>query len=442
MPNSRLAATLKDVFNTANPIPLQSDDERYVDCSSVRGNEDTVEQLYRRITWSDLPTVQLFTGHRGCGKSTELLRLRHELEEADFAVIYFEADEVIGMEDLIYSDILVAMARQVYQGLAQMGVELGDDLLDDIFEWFAEEVLQYESVKAAEAELNAEFGLTMPALLSPLAQLLAKVTGQLRTGVESRRQVRRRLDPQIAQLIERINLLLSKGTAELRKQGKQGLVVMVDNLDRIQFRTLDDGSNSHDSVYIEHGEQLCRLNCHVVYTVPIAMFYSPKSAILTNLFPDHNLLPMIKIEERDGTPCIEGVEKLRAILAERIDLETIFENDAIELLCQMSGGHPRLLMTLVRDACGYAVNRFPQPIDVNAVERAVTNLTRQYSRSIPEEHFPLLAAVAKTKEIDNDDAHRIMLHNLSVLEYINGTEPWHNVHPAVRKLRKLDELLI
>ena len=83
-----LAATLRDVFNTANPAPLPSGDPRYVDCTAVRGNEDVVRQLFQRITWSDLPaTTQLFTGHRGCGKSTELLRLKTQLEAADFAVI-------------------------------------------------------------------------------------------------------------------------------------------------------------------------------------------------------------------------------------------------------------------------------------------------------------------------------------------------------------------
>ena len=48
MPPSTLAKTLKDVFNTANPIPLQSGDPRYVDCTAVRGNEDAVTRISRR----------------------------------------------------------------------------------------------------------------------------------------------------------------------------------------------------------------------------------------------------------------------------------------------------------------------------------------------------------------------------------------------------------
>ncbi|MCB0183011.1 MAG: hypothetical protein KDE31_02040, partial [Caldilineaceae bacterium] len=105
MSNHPLAKTLRDVFNEANPAPLQPGDRRYVDCTAVRGNDDAVKQLLNRITWSDeLATTQLFTGHRGCGKSTELLRLQKRLEQVNYAVIYFEADDVIDVEDVVYSD--------------------------------------------------------------------------------------------------------------------------------------------------------------------------------------------------------------------------------------------------------------------------------------------------------------------------------------------------
>jgi hypothetical protein len=131
MPAPALAKTLKDVFNTANPTPLQSGDPRYVDCTAVRGNEDAVTLLFNAITWSDQPaTAQLFTGHRGCGKSTELFRLEKRLEDAGYAVIYFGADEAIDVEDVIYSDVLVAIAQQVYSGLQRLGVKLDPELVE------------------------------------------------------------------------------------------------------------------------------------------------------------------------------------------------------------------------------------------------------------------------------------------------------------------------
>ncbi len=162
------ARTLKDAFNAANPLPLPSGDPRYVDCTDVRGNEDVVSLLFNAISWSDQPaTAQLFTGHRGCGKSTELLRLQKRLEDAGYGVIYFGADEAIDVEDVIYSDVLVAIAQQVFSGLYRLGVRLDDELLDDIFNWFAEVVYEKANTREFQAELGAEFSVG-PKLPFPL----------------------------------------------------------------------------------------------------------------------------------------------------------------------------------------------------------------------------------------------------------------------------------
>ena len=108
------ARTLRDAFNAVDPAkPLEAGDPRYVDCTDVRGNRDVVQRMFDPITWSKSNTAQLLTGHRGCGKSTELLRLKARLEEAGYAVIYFEADEDLDVNDIVYSDLLLAMARRI-----------------------------------------------------------------------------------------------------------------------------------------------------------------------------------------------------------------------------------------------------------------------------------------------------------------------------------------
>ncbi|WP_353736013.1 MULTISPECIES: hypothetical protein [unclassified Okeania] len=47
-------------------------------------------------------TCQLYAGHRGAGKSTELLRLKQYLESQKIFVVYFAADEQdIDAEDTV-----------------------------------------------------------------------------------------------------------------------------------------------------------------------------------------------------------------------------------------------------------------------------------------------------------------------------------------------------
>ena len=75
-----------------------------------RGDEDIVSDLGRRMRNSNQMTYQLYTGHRGSGKSTELRRLQQSLEEHGFFVVYFEADEEdIDPQNVEYIDILLAL---------------------------------------------------------------------------------------------------------------------------------------------------------------------------------------------------------------------------------------------------------------------------------------------------------------------------------------------
>ena len=88
-----MALDLSRFYRAANPSrPLkvaQREDRRYyIDFSSVRGG-DIVSELGRTIVRlsPDEPTSHLFTGHIGCGKSTELFRLKGGLEQQNFHVV-------------------------------------------------------------------------------------------------------------------------------------------------------------------------------------------------------------------------------------------------------------------------------------------------------------------------------------------------------------------
>ena len=110
---------LDHLYNAFDPFrPLPAGDPTYVDCREVRGDGDILEDLGKRMRRSDRMTCQLYAGHRGAGKSTELLRLKQYLEEQKFYVVYFAADEEdIDPEDAQYTDILLACTRHLLEDL-------------------------------------------------------------------------------------------------------------------------------------------------------------------------------------------------------------------------------------------------------------------------------------------------------------------------------------
>ena len=111
---------LDEMYNAFTPTPLQPGDPAYVDCRSVRGDEDVVVELGRTVSRSDAFSYQLYSGYRGSGKTTELLRLKEDLENKGHVVVYFAADEAdLSVQDAQYTDILLACTRHLLRELKQ-----------------------------------------------------------------------------------------------------------------------------------------------------------------------------------------------------------------------------------------------------------------------------------------------------------------------------------
>ena len=387
--------------------------------------------------------TQLISGHRGCGKSTELLRLVDCLEKMGFLVVYFAADEDIDMGDLVYTDLLLAIIKRLERTLAENDVKIDERLMKGISMWFAEVIYGWKDESKIKATLDTEFelGLKAPAPLPIIAKLFAKITGQIHTGHEIRKDIRLKLDPQVFQFIARINEFIQAAIPEIKKKGFRDLVLVIDNLDRIVLRQLDEktGRTTHDALYLEHAEQLKALDAHMVYTVPISMFYSTKATQLTGAFPDYAILPMIKVKEENGSVCKEGIDLLCDVAKKRIDMKTLFEEGVVDYLAEECGGMLRDFIRLLAYAIEMAQARgVKTPINQKLAEQAFRRLVNEYGRMVPDEHFELLAKVAKYKKARNDAQHQSMLYNLSVLEYMNGNR-WCDVHPAIRELSEFKD---
>jgi hypothetical protein len=68
-------STVDDTYDACHPeVPLKANDKRYVDLTTVRGNENFINNIVQSIKRTRQPRryhQQLMTGHRGCGKTTE-----------------------------------------------------------------------------------------------------------------------------------------------------------------------------------------------------------------------------------------------------------------------------------------------------------------------------------------------------------------------------------
>lgn len=254
--------------NPSRPLVMgnASDRQYYIDFTSVRGGK-IIEALQRTITKisPDTRTCQLFTGHIGCGKSTELLRLKTELEQEKFHVVYFESTHVLEMVDLDVTDIFLAIVGQVSESLEAMNLHVKPGYFAKLFA---------EIVDFLQTPMDLE-------VQGELSVGIAKITAKTKESPKLRRRLRDYLEPRTENILQSINEeLLARAKKELKAQGKKGLVVIVDNLDRVAIRPLPSGRSLPEYLFIDRGEQLRKLDCHLVYTIPLALTFSNDSAEL------------------------------------------------------------------------------------------------------------------------------------------------------------------
>ena len=266
-------------LNPSKPLNIAhaEDVKYYIDFSDVRGGNVT-RQLARTIErLKDSPTCQLFTGHIGCGKSTELLCLQTHLTKAGFHVVFFESSDEMDLNDVDVTDILMAIARQVSASLEAINICLKPNYFVSLFREVSE--ILRTPIEISNVQFSAG---------------LASVTASTKDSPELRRQMRQIMEPRTNNILESINQeLLAPADAALKKKGYKGLVVLIDNLDRLD-NAEKAGKPQPAYLFVDRGEQLRRLNCHVVYTIPIVLVFSNEANPLANRFGiDPQVLPMV-----------------------------------------------------------------------------------------------------------------------------------------------------
>lgn len=441
-----LMTEIYNVFDPFDPPPK----EAYVNCEEARGRWDVLRELGRKITRSKGATCQLYTGHRGVGKSTELLRLREWLISQNYFVVYFAAnDEDIDPRDTKYVDILLACTKHLVQA-----IKLADENpLKGLTDWLEKRSESLKDLLLTPLTLD---GLSLEQKVSEFT----KITATLKAQPDNRQQIRDKISQNAPTLLQALNQFITVAKKSL-PDNRKDLILIVDNLDRIveQQSAANEPSN-YDEIFIKHHEQLRGLDCHLIYTVPITIVYSERCTELQNNFDETSVLPMVMLRHEDDRINEKGLKKFREMIVKRIeevslkdqphigqelaqalDSKVFVSSEVLDHLCLMSGGHVRLLMKMIQKAIDWTEDL---PISKQAVNTAIEEAKNDYRNTIFEHQWPLLREVAATKQIPNNESDREyqrLLASRCILQYRYYDENdklqlWYDVHPLVKDLEK------
>ncbi|NET10205.1 MAG: ATP-binding protein [Merismopedia sp. SIO2A8] len=427
---------LSRFYEACNPsytLKMDSPGDRkyYIDFSSVRGS-NTIREMERTIARisPNKPTCQLFTGHIGCGKSTELMRLKDALEKQKFHVVYFESSHDLDMADVDVTDILLAIARQVSESLEAIDINLKPGYFINLFR----EVGEMMKTPVVIDEISFSAGI-------------ASITAKTKDAPGLRSQLRQFMEPRTNGILEAINKeLLLPATEALKASGRKGLVVMVDNLDRVD-NSMRGGRIQPAYLFVDRGEQLKKLQCHLVYTVPLILIFSNDLGQLTNRFGvDPKVLPMIPIQLRDGQTCDQGMALLRQMVMARafpdanvvqrleaVCVTQVFDSmDTLNRLCSVSGGHVRNLLALLYRC----IQRDDPPISRRCLESVIQIRANELRMAVTPDEEILLKKVMKTKDVRGEEGHESLLRSMFVFEYRTEQGGWFDLNPVLAEAKE------
>lgn len=439
---------LQRFYRACNPsktLDLKNPEDRkyYIDFSAVRGG-NIIRELGRTISLlaGDDPTCQLFTGHIGCGKSTELLRLKDELEQKNFHVVYFESSQGLDMADVDISDILLAITRQVSESLEKIGIALQPKGFKALLKGAAD-LLQTPLELKGEAEIpllgtfsagDGELGFSLPGGIG-------KITAKTKESPQLRSQLRQYLEPRTNNILDAINKeLIEPAIVTLKQRGKQGLVVIVDNLDRVDNQPNSTGRSQPEYLFVERGEQLRKINCHLVYTIPLELIFSNELGRLTSRFGiKPKVLPMVPVRRRDGSDNEAGMGLLRSMVLARAfpDLpeesrfeliEQVFDHPkTLDRLCRVSGGHVRNLLRLLYSC----LQRQDLPISQECLENVIKEDRDDLIGPITADEWDLLLQAVQQQTVRGDEDYKSLLYSMFLFEYRDDTGRWFDINPTL-----------
>ena len=409
---------LKEFFNAVADRPLEPGDPRYVSLyDEALTDDDPVQQLARAVEWST-ESVRLFSGYRGAGKSTELRRLKRQLEEAGHLVFLCDMEEYLNLStEVEVSDFLMAVAgsfddaiRGKYESALKSSMNYWAGLPDLMTS------LKIEGLSVSAAGFKASLK-SDPTFKSHLQQRMA---GHLGAFVKHMRDF----------CVSRVAALRSHVGVRDRK-----VVLLLDSVEHIRgtFSNAESVQSSVENLFAGHAEKLRIPETHIVYTVP--PYLKVRYPNISQLYDEGALevLPSFKLHEQDGTPVESAYRAFEEVVGNRGDWQRLLGEDRSVLhgLIRNSGGHLRDLLRMLADV---ALRARTLPAGETAVAAATNQLKAEFL-PIPNDDARWLAKISETHQAELQSLQelpslaRFFDTNL-VLCYRNGDE-WYDVHPLI-----------
>lgn len=432
MANNDPLQTLYKSLSGPGGLPLDPTDPYYVKILGATPEKDPILALKQRIELADSESVNLLTGFRGNGKSTELRRLKKKLEQEDCQVFLVDMlNYVLMTKPLELSDFILSLMA----ALATAVEESANTDLKPLSESYWQKLTTFLSSEVEIKNINLEL---------KGANTSANLGMKLKTDPSFKNQIQHYLQGHLTRLVQDAREFIDELVQAIRQQTgnpDKKVVLLVDSLEQLRGSG-DDAEKIHASVVELFAGQALNLQfpkLHIVYTVPpylTALAHNLGRSLGGNPITQW---PNIHVRTREEDIDQDGLQVMRKIIDKRMSSwQEHIPKEIMDHLASSSGGDLRDFFRLIRE-CTLSLRtaRSGNPeatLNNTLVDQVIQQLINELL-PIADEDAVWLAKIHQTKrealatEKDIPSLARFLDSNL-IMNYLNG-KPWYDIHPLL-----------
>ena len=413
---------LRDFFRQVSDRPIGPEDPRYIplyEHSELTG-ADPVELMARAIEWTPGQSVQLLSGYRGTGKSSELRRLEQHLRGKGYVVIRCDIEDYLNLSVPVdISDFLMAISGAFSDAIEHLGLpgeapRFWDSLVDLLG--------------------RIEFNGISTTLRTGVAS--ATIKANLKSDPSFKARLQDHMAGHLGSLVQEVHDFFERCVSAIRDWDGNGreAVFLVDSIEHFRgtLVNVSDVQSSVETLFVSHAERLHLPHLHVVYTVP--PYLKVRYSNVGSLYEPGGLhvLPALKLKSQEGVDFQQGYDAMEQVVAARGDWQKLLgERPALDRMVRYSGGHLRDLLRLLAEVLRRATEL---PVSANTVDAAIDQLRTEFL-PIADSDARWLASIGRSHRTalarteDLPDLARFFDTHLALC-YRNGDE-WYDVHPLI-----------
>ncbi|WP_152017877.1 hypothetical protein [Aliarcobacter butzleri] len=350
-------------------------------------------------------TLKLFlSGHRGTGKTTELLKLKNEIDDTTcfFTVFCDLSDEELDVNNIDFIDIIILILEKLTKTLKDKKIDIPKANIEPFYDWYEQRITEInnQTDESASIEVGGKIGIDLFSLFS----LVSRTKGKLSGSNSTKETIRKVFKNKFSDFSLKFNEFIFDIKKYLQENHiSKDLLFIVDGFEKIG--SLED----RKKILIDNSNKFVEIKANMIITLPIELF-SEVSRLKE--FASHISFPLITLDENSK-------ERFKEFIYKRIDKKLFDSEDTVEQIITYGAGSPRETLKIISSAYIQAEGEI---IDLKSIQDTQKSISEELMKYLDEKEILLLKQVYNKDNIPFSDELAKLLIKKVLLDYDDGIE--------------------